>query len=206
MHAHRTTRWESQKSRGYGQRFADLLSSGADVSGEARLADVIAPRGARVLDAGSGMGRIGAALRERGHEVVGVDLDATLLDQSRSTYPDLPVVEARLDELEMETLATRGYPTAYDVIVCVGNVMILLAPDTEQDVLRRLRALLADEGRLLIGFHLEAEPPGSYRYPADAFVRDAEAAGLRVDARFASYDLLPSAPDDDYAVFLLRHA
>ena len=34
------------------------------------------PDGPRILDAGSGMGRIGAALQDRGHDVVGVDLDA----------------------------------------------------------------------------------------------------------------------------------
>ncbi|MBO1756600.1 class I SAM-dependent methyltransferase [Allobranchiibius sp. CTAmp26] len=205
MHAHRTTRWESSDHRDYGRRFADLRDSGADITGEARLADVIAPRRARILDAGSGMGRIGAALQDRGHDVVGVDLDAALLDQSRQTFPHLPVVEARLDELTPEILAAQGHPTAYDVVVCVGNVMILLAPDTEREVLGRLRALLAPGGRLLVGFHLEAEPGSSRRYPAPEFVADARSAGLGVEARFASYDLLPSSDEDDYAVFFLRH-
>lgn len=205
MHAHRTTRWESTDGRGYGMRFADLQASGADITGEARLADVIAPRRARILDAGSGMGRIGAALQDRGHDVVGVDLDAALLDQSRATYPHLPVVQARLDELTAETLVAHGHPASYDVIVCVGNVMILLAPDTERDVLRALTELLADDRRMLIGFHLRAEPDSSRTYPADEFVADAQSAGLRVQARFASYDLAPVGADDDYAVFLMLH-
>lgn len=204
MHAHRTTRWESVDRRDYGRRFADLRSSGADITGEARLADTIAPRHARILDAGCGMGRIGAALRDRGHEVVGVDLDAALLEQSRQTYPHLPVVQARLDELTPDVLAAQGHPTTYDLVVCVGNVMILLAPDTEREVLGRLRALLAEGGRMLVGFHLEAEPGSSRRYAAQEFVDDARSAGLGVQARFASYDLLPSGGHDDYAVFLLR--
>lgn len=206
MHAHRPTRWESTDHRGYGSKFADLYESGADITGEARLADVLAPRAARILDAGSGMGRVGAALQDRGHNVVGVDLDETLLAQSRRTFPHLPVVAARLDELVPETLATQGHLTEYDVIVCVGNVMILLAPDSEVEVLERLCALLAPGGRLLIGFHLQAKPQSSRTYPADEFVNDARAAGLRVEARFASYDLHPVAQDDDYAVFVLRHA
>lgn len=204
MHTHRITRWEETDHRGYGRRFADLRASGADITGEARLADVIAPRKARILDAGSGMGRIGAALQDRGHDVVGVDLDEALLDQSRATYLHLPVVEARLDELTAEMLSSQGYPTTYDVIVCVGNVMILLAPDTEREVLGRLRELLTDDGRMLVGFHLEAQPNSSRRYPADEFVIDARAAGLRVEARFASYDLRPSGDTDDYAVYLLQ--
>ena len=76
------TRWESMPGeRGYGARFARLVADGADVDGEARLADVLAPRGARILDAGCGMGRVGAALRRRGHDAYGVDLDAALLEQ-----------------------------------------------------------------------------------------------------------------------------
>src|SRR5688572_6214350 len=56
------TRWEgpSDIGRGYGRHFAELIAGGADVEGEARLADALAPREARILDAGSGMGRIGA--------------------------------------------------------------------------------------------------------------------------------------------------
>lgn len=204
MHAHRTTRWESSDHRDYGRKFADLRSSGADITGEARLADTVAPRRARILDAGSGMGRIGAALQDRGHDVVGVDLDTALLDQSRQTYPHLPVVEARLDELTPEILAAQGHPTTYDLIVCVGNVMILLAPDTERDVLGRLRELLTVDGRMLVGFHLEAEPGSSRRYPVQEFIADAAAVDLRVEARFATYDLLPSSDDDDYTVLLLR--
>lgn len=206
MHQHRATRWEAVEDRGYGPRFAEMQANGADITGEARLADAIAPRTARVLDAGSGMGRIGAALQGRGHTVVGVDLDPALLAQSRRTYPHLPVVEARLDELDAETLVRQGHPSQYDVIVCVGNVMILLAPDSEREVLTRLRSLLATGGRMLVGFHLHADPTNSRSYPADEFANDAMACGWRIEAHFASYDLIPAGDDDEYAVFLLRHA
>ena len=96
------TRWEGPPDvgRGYGGHFAELIAGGADVEGEARLADALAPRGARILDAGSGMGRIGAALRRAGHQAVGVDLDEGLIEQSRATYPDLPVAQARLEALD----------------------------------------------------------------------------------------------------------
>lgn len=208
------TRWElardherSSGAGGYGAHYAKLLAEGQDVEGEARLADVLAPRAARILDAGSGMGRVGAALHARGHRVVGVDFDPEIVAQSRQTYPQLPVFSSRLDELTPDALAAAGHPTAYDLVVCVGNVMILLAPDTERIVLANLAALLADRARLLVGFHTRDAPSGFSRtYPVAEFTADAEAAGLAVESRYGSYDLRPFDPDGDYVVHVLRRA
>jgi SAM-dependent methyltransferase len=192
---------------GYGAHFAQLLAEGADIEGEARLADALAPREAWILDAGSGMGRVGAALTHRGHHVVGVDFDPEVIDQSRDTFPELPVVTSRLDELTPSVLATAGFPTSYDLIVCVGNVMILLAPDTERDALGAMAALLAPEGRMMVGFALSGAPAKASRsYPAAEFVADAGGVGLRVESRHASYDLAPFTDASTYAVHVLRHA
>lgn len=186
------TRWESVPGgSAYGRHFADLLRAGTDVAGEARLADALLPRGATVLDAGSGMGRTGAALLARGHHACGVDLDADLLAQSRSTYPDLPVLEARLEELTPEALADAGLPTAFDLVVAVGNVLIYLAPGTERLVLSRLAALLRPGGRLLVGFETASAKPAARPYPTAEFLADAAAAGLRPQHLFGSFELAP---------------
>ena len=192
--------------RGYGARFAELVAAGQDVEGEARLADALAPRGARILDAGSGMGRIGAALRRAGHQAVGVDLDESLLEQSRATYPDLPVAQARLEALEPAFFAAHAMPTAYDLVVCVGNVMVLLAEHSERAVLRAFRGLLAPDGRVLLGFSLTGAPPQSRVYPTDEFAADVAAAGLVVESRFATFDLRPFEPGGDFGVFVLVRA
>lgn len=199
------TRWEgpTDVGRGYGRHFADLIASGADVEGEARLADVLAPRGARILDAGSGMGRIGAALRRAGHDAYGVDLDAGLIEQSRTAYPDLPVAQARLEQLDAGFMAAHGMPKTYDLVVCVGNVMVLLAEDSERAVLAAFRGLLAPGGRVLVGFSLVGAPPRSRVYPAEEFEADVEASGLVVESRWATFDLRPSRKSDDFAVFVL---
>ena len=97
-------------------------------------------------------------------------------------------------------------PDRFDLVVCVGNVMILLADGTEVEVLRRMRAVLADDGRLLVGFHTDATPPHSRVYSSEQFLADAAAAGLRPESRFGSYDLLPFDPAGDYAVHVLRPA
>ncbi|HEX3932575.1 MAG TPA: methyltransferase domain-containing protein [Nocardioides sp.] len=210
----RQTRWEQARGQeraagqgGYGAHFARLIDQGADIEGEARLADALAPRGARILDAGSGMGRVGGALRRRGHAVVGVDFDPEVLEQSRRTFPELPLVDSRLDHLTPELLSGAGFPAAYDLVVCVGNVMILLAPETERLVLANLAAVVAPEGRLLVGFSLTGAPAAtSRRYPAEEFVQDAASAGLEVASRFATYDLRPFTDRSTYAVHVLRHA
>jgi hypothetical protein len=54
---------------------------------------------------------------------------------------------------------------------------------------------------VLVGFHLEGGPEHARRYAPEEFVADVEASGLRVDARFGSYELHP--PSDDYAVWVL---
>jgi SAM-dependent methyltransferase len=208
------TRWEQARAQeraagrgGYGAHFAQLIAEGVDIEGEARLADTLVARGAWILDAGSGMGRVGAALAKRGHHVVGVDFDAEIIEQSRATYPDLPVVPSRLDELTPERLSEAGFPTAYDLVVCVGNVMVLLAPDTERTVLSNLASLLGPGGRLLVGFHRDGLPaPEARSYPFEEFADDCAAAGLEVESRFESYDLHPLTAASEYAVHVLRLA
>jgi SAM-dependent methyltransferase len=208
------TRWEQARAReraagqgGYGAHFARLIAEGVDIEGEARLADALAPRGGWILDAGSGMGRVGGALAARGHRVVGVDFDPEVIEQSRRMFPDLPVVVSRLDELRPDLLSEGGFPTAYDVIVCVGNVMILMAPDTERAALAAMAGLLAPEGRLLVGYALSGAPAETSRsYAVAEFDADCAAVGLAVESRFASFDLRPFSDDSAFVVHVLRLA
>jgi SAM-dependent methyltransferase len=186
---------------GYGRHFADLLARGVDVDGEARLADALLPRGARVLDVGSGMGRVSEALRRRGHHVVPVEPDAALVAQSRETYPELDVLPLEALAVDATTLRAAGRPEQFDLVVAVGNVMVFLAEGTERATLARLGSLLAPGGRILAGFELEATKSHARSYPAVEFEADVAASGLRVELRAGSYELHP--PRDDYAVWLL---
>ncbi|MFL6156888.1 MAG: class I SAM-dependent methyltransferase [Marmoricola sp.] len=188
------TRWDLAPPSGYAERFAQLIADGADVEGEARLADVLVPRNARILDAGSGMGRIGAALQARGHRVVAAEKDPGLVAESRRRYPDLEVVETDLLALDPDL-------EPFDLVVLVGNVIVLLAPETEQRLLGALRDLLAPGGRILVGFHPNQAHTSARAYAFDDFATDVEASGLRVQHRFGTYDL--GAPADDYVVAVL---
>ena len=191
------TRWEraGAGNRGYAETFAQRLAAGVDVDGEARLADALAPRGARILDVGSGMGRVAAAMQARGHHVVATEPDPALREQSRETYPDLDVLPHQALDLDPAEVGT------FDLVLLVGNVMIYLGEDTEQAVLARVRELLAPTGRALVGFHFTGVKSGSRTYAPDEFLVDVAAAGLRVEHRFGSYEL--HAPDDAYGVWVL---
>lgn len=199
------TRWELRGggTTGYTERFLELLDEGADVVGEARLADTLAPRGARILDAGSGLGRIGAALQACGHHVTAVEKDPALVAVSRDRFPELTVIESDILGLTPAMLTDAGAPAAYDVIVLVGNVIVLAAEGTETRMLATLRDLLADGGRILVGFHPTDGPSHTTGdYPFGQFATDVEAAGLRVQHRFGTYQLHP--PADDYVVAVLE--
>ncbi|HWJ11764.1 MAG TPA: class I SAM-dependent methyltransferase [Nocardioides sp.] len=197
------TRWALGGARnvGYGERFAELMAQGEDVFGEARLADAMLARGSRVLDAGAGMGRVGAHLHDAGHRVVAAEPDSALVDQARRTWPGLAVLPLEILALTPDALAEAGAPTSFDLVVCVGNVLTFLAEDTEVAVLERLGSLLAPGGRILAGFHLSGGPASARTYPPDEFVADVASAGLRVDHRFGGYDL--RRVDDEYAVWVL---
>lgn len=179
---------------GYAEDFAELVAAGADVDGETRLADALVPRGARVLDVGSGMGRVAAALTARGHRVTAVEPDPALVAQSRATYPDLEVVP-------LDVLAHHAGAAAYDLVVCVGNVLVFLAEGTERRVLAHLASMLAPGGRILAGYHLAGGPESRRDYPVGEFTADLASVGLVVQARFGSYELHP--PNQEYAVLVI---
>lgn len=181
----------------YIERFRKMARAGEDLAGEARLVDAMAPRNARVLDAGCGPGRVGGALAAAGHDVVGVDVDPALIEAAQQDHPGPTWLVGDLAELD---LPARGIADPFDVIVCAGNVMSFLAPSTRVEVLTRFRAHLAPEGRTAIGF-------GSGRgYAFPEFLSDARTAGLEPDLLLATWDLRPFTEDSDFLVALLRPA
>ncbi|WP_229402091.1 class I SAM-dependent methyltransferase [Micromonospora okii] len=193
------TRWDTdtgpEHSQWYVDRFRQLAAEGADLAGEARLLDALVPPGSRILDAGCGTGRVGAALHARGHTVVGVDADPVLVEAARADHAGPRWLVGDLAELD---LAAAGETEPFDAAVVAGNVMAFVAPGTEREVLRRIAAHLRPDGVVAIGFGTDRG------YPLADFDADAVAAGLRREHRFATWDLRPWRDDADFAVTILR--
>ncbi|SHT92430.1 class I SAM-dependent methyltransferase [Mycobacteroides abscessus] len=182
-------------SQWYIDRFRSMARDGADLAGEARLVDALVPRGARILDAGCGAGRVGGFLAAAGHHVVGVDVDPVLIEAAEHDHPGPRWLVGDLAELD---LPSRGISEPFDVIVSAGNVMAFLAPSTRRQVLRRLRSHLADPGRAVIGFGAGRD------YEFSEFLSDADAAGLVPDLLLSTWDLRPFTDKSDFLVALLR--
>ncbi|MGH3096302.1 MAG: class I SAM-dependent methyltransferase [Streptosporangiales bacterium] len=181
----------------YIERFRAMAADGADLGGEARAVDAMVSRGAHILDAGCGPGRVGGALARLGHAVVGVDVDPALIGAARQDYPE---VRWLVGDLAVLDLPAERVAEKFDAVVCAGNVMPFLAPSTRSAVLARLLAHLRSGGRAVFGF-------GAGRgYDFNQFLSDARGAGWEPDLLLSTWDLRPLRDDSDFLVAILRRA
>jgi 2-polyprenyl-3-methyl-5-hydroxy-6-metoxy-1,4-benzoquinol methylase len=98
-------RWVTDTADGHSQwyieRFRTMAADGVDLGGKARLLDAMVAPGSRILDAGCGLGRVGAVLHARGHHVVEVDVDPELIAAARQDHPGPTWLVADLADLEL---------------------------------------------------------------------------------------------------------
>jgi SAM-dependent methyltransferase len=184
-----TTRWErialetvgEGYAASYAERFRRLAASGADVHGEATLASSLVPTPARALDAGCGTGRVAVRLHELGYDVVGVDVDASMVAEARAAAPDL--------DWRVADLATMELGSAFDLVVVAGNTIPLLDEGSLGAACARLAAHTAPGGLVLTGFGLDpAHLPGDCPVTSLADVDAAMvAAGLTPEERWSTW-------------------
>ncbi|MEU6151384.1 class I SAM-dependent methyltransferase [Actinosynnema sp. NPDC047251] len=177
-----TTQWNGDE---YQRRFDELAAAGADVHGEAAF--VRAYRPASVLDAGCGTGRVAVELARHGVDVVGTDVDPSMLATARRTAPGITWVESDLAALD---LGRR-----FDVVVMAGNVPLFTPPGTQAALVAGVARHVG--GLLVAGFGL------GRGYGLADYDEHARAAGLTLVERFATWDREPFA-DGDYAVSVHR--
>ena len=196
----RTTRWFTETEEGHSQwyieRFRAMAAEGADLVGEARLMDAMLPRAARVLDAGCGPGRLAGELHSRGHQAVGGDVDPALIEAAEQDHPGPTYAVADLADLD---LAAHGIEEPFDAAVLAGNVMCFVAPGSETDVLSSVARHVRADGFVVVGFGLDRT------LTLAQFDQHVAAAGLRVEHRFATWDLKAWSERADFAVSVLRH-
>ena len=177
--------WDGDR---YQRRFDELAATGSDVHGEASLVRSYGP--SSVLDAGCGTGRVAIALADAGIDVVGVDLDASMLATARGRRPDITWVQADLASLALDR--------RFDVVVMAGNVVHFTPPGTEAGVVAACARHLAPGGTLVAGFRLDRS------YDLATYDQHASAAGLRLVDRWATWDRAPFEDGGDYAVSVHR--
>jgi SAM-dependent methyltransferase len=169
----------------YQRRFDELASSGADVHGEAAFVLRFGPRS--VLDAGCGTGRVAIELARRGvAEVVGVDVDASMLATARQRAPELTWIEGDLTTLDVGR--------SFDVVVLAGNVPLFTPEGTQPALFSACAAHVASGGVLVAGFQL------GRGYGADDLDRDCRAGGLDPLERWSTWDRAPFPGAGDYVV------
>lgn len=171
-----------------------MEAAGDDLDGEARFVDAMTPRRSRILDAGCGPGRVGGHLARAGHDVVGVDIDPILIAAAEHDHPSPTWLVADLAELDLPAI---GIVEPFDVVVCAGNVLTFLDPDTRRPVLAHLAKHLQPDGRIVTGFGAGRD------YTFTEFLDDVEQVGLARDLSLASWDLRPFTTESDFLVAVL---
>lgn len=187
--------WQAMRDKvdldAYDARWDEMAARGEAVHGEA---DFVAGYGpSAVLDAGCGTGRVAIELARRDITVVGVDSDPDMLDRARRRAPQLTWLEA--------DLATLDVGRSFDVVVMAGNVMPFVDPPSRPAAVAGCARHIGASGRLVSGASLHPDWPSVGDY--DAWCA---AAGLELEARFATWDREPWTPGGAYAVSVHRHA
>lgn len=201
------TRWRQGEGAQYAARFRSLAASGADLHGEVRFCETLVEPGSRILDAGCGSGRIAVELARRGHRCVGVDVDASMLAEARADAEAAGLGPDRLRWVEADLAGLRlDDEEPFDLVVCAGNVIPLVAPGTESAVLEALAAGLRPGGLLVTGFGLDRAhlPRSAALIPLADFDRWCGEAGLTLESRYATWDADPWPGDGGYAVTVSR--
>lgn len=168
----------------YQRRVEAQAATGGDPHGEAALVERERP--GRVLDAGCGTGRVAIELARRGIEVVGVDVDPSMLATARRLAPGLAWVEADLVGLD---LGRR-----FDVVVMAGNVPLFTPAGTTSALLETCARHVAPDGAVIAGFSLDRG------YGVDAYDHEAAEAGLELRDRWATWARDPWSAGATYAV------
>ncbi len=184
--------WDGEE---YQARFDALAASGIDVHGEVRFILAFSP--SSVLDAGCGTGRVAIELDRRGisganRDVVGVDMDSSMLATARSRAPTIRFEEADLAAPDFD-LGRR-----FELVVLAGNVPLFTPAGTQAGLVAGCARHLEPGGMLVSGFSL------GRGYGLRSYDADCATAGLVLVERWAGWDREPLGDLATYAVSVHR--
>ncbi len=172
----------------YQARIDAMVGEGRDLHGEVRL--VLSLGASSVLDAGCGTGRVAIELARDGIEVIGVDIDRSMLDEAYRQGPGLEWLEADLATLDLDR--------TFDVVLLAGNVPLFCPEATRHDLVASCARHVVPGGAMIIGFSL------GRGYEISDFDASWRTAGLELEARWSTWDRDAFVDSSDYALTLLR--
>ena len=183
----------------YQARFDTLAEQGVDVHGEAALVRYL--NAGSVLDAGCGSGRVAIELAQHGIDVVGVDVDTSMIAEARRRVPGLTWIRADLATLELGRL--------FDIVVMAGNVPLFCPVADRPALVRACASHVTPGGALVAGFQLDRgfSPAGfevDHGYLLDDYDSACRNSGLTLAERWATWDRQPFTAGDNYAVSVHR--
>jgi hypothetical protein len=134
-------------------------------------------------------------LARHGVDVVGVDMDASMIGEARLRAPALEWVEA--------DLASLALGRQFDVVVMAGNVPLFCTPTRRSALVEACAAHVAQGGALVAGFEL------GRGYGLDDYDSVCVATGLVLAERWSTWDRQPFQRDqpqgpNEYAVSVHR--
>jgi SAM-dependent methyltransferase len=173
----------------YERTYELRAAAGEDVHGEANFVSRFAP--GSVLDAGCGTGRVGRELHRRGVDVVGVDLDAEMLETARARCPSVEWIEGDISVIDLGR--------TFDVVLMAGNVINFVTPERRRPALENLVRHVRPAGLLINGHSIR--PDGC---PPALFADWAEAAGLELVESWSTWDRDPYSVGSEYSLTVHR--
>jgi rhodanese-related sulfurtransferase/SAM-dependent methyltransferase len=186
--------WSTVDADAYDSRWAAMEAAGQSIHGEVDFLCELLDRyqiGHRVLDAGCGTGRVAIELATRGFDVVGADLDDTMLGVARANAPGLSWVTSDLAALQLDC--------TFDAVILAGNVIGFVDREHRAKALRRCVEHVRIGGLIVSGFSLSF--PG---LTAQTFNDLMLSEGVELVGRFSTWAGAPCSDNDDYLVSVYR--
>ena len=184
----------------YAAKMRRLAASGSDLEVDARFADMMSPRRARILDLGCGIGSAVGSLRRRGHLAYGIDPTESILDVARELFDATWFRVMSAESVSAATLSEQGLPASYDMVLMSGNVPAFLADGRLRETFRRLPSLLNPGGGFVVGT--------TTNYRGGPIDQDLAAAGsgLTLTHRYADWHLGIFSEESPWSVSVYSNA
>ena len=173
----------------YQSRFDSLEAQGKDIHGEATFVRSFMP--SSVLDAGCGTGRVARELAIQGIDVVGVDVDRSMISEARRLGVSLEWIEHDLVTLQLQR--------TFDVVLLAGNVPLFCPADQRAALIGSCVAHIGDGGLMISGFQVGIDR-GCGQFELKEFDAVCEASNLELRERFSTWDRQEFEEDLHYAV------